>query len=690
MTRMKYYFLRFLPFILLALSLHASGSVIDSIGFPKLWLEEQNTLGQGLLKDNQEFDKAVQTFKTAHNFAIAQGLSDQFPEISIGYGIAMYKNGDIQNSSAILLEVLPKIGDSQLNLKAEVNQILGMTLVFQDKFPEGYKYQMDALKYYSDIGDSTGLMSVYYDLGANFGTQGQNELALKNYEKGIALAKAANNAKMTILGITALGGTWASLNDYDKALKYSSESIELANILEDNEELAWASINRGHILGKLQKYKEAEYYLKQAYELSFKIGNKLLTAYSLEQLSDLNLKQDRLQKAIADLDESYEIFQELGQVNNIKEVTKKYAEIYYKQKNFSKYKEYTDKYIALKDSVYSKEMLESMASLEQDFEIHKIERENQIALLTKDQELARAKNYAALAVICGAVLIFLLILALMYSRNRAAVERNELLAAKNAEILRQNESLINSNHDLEKFAYIISHDLKEPLRNINGFTKLLNRKLKKYTSDKDINEYATYITDGIEQMAELLNGLLEYSKVGVNKSEKRRSNINTIVVKVINSLKIQLDEKNCQVEINSLPSIACRTTQLTQVFQNLIANAVKFGPKEGNKITIGGEDMGHEYRFFIKDEGIGIDPAFQKDIFVVFKRLHNRDTYLGSGIGLATCKKIVEDHGGRIWVKSQEGQGACFFFTLPKKPTPEITVPTSVVAEQPVPELEII
>ena len=270
-------------------------------------------------------------------------------------------------------------------------------------------------------------------------------------------------------------------------------------------------------------------------------------------------------------------------------------------------------------------------------------------------------------------------------RNKAATEKNELLTAKNAEILRQNEFLVNSNRDLEKFAYIISHDLKEPLRNINGFTKLLTRKLATHTVDNDINEYASFITNSTEQMAQLLNGLLEYSKINANKKDKKESNLGNMVLNVMDTLRIQLLEKNCEIELKSLPSIPCRTSQLSQVFQNLIANAIKFGPESGNKIIIGAEDIGTQYRFYIKDNGIGIDEAYKIDIFEVFKRLHDRGTYSGSGIGLATCKKIIEDHGGKIWVESQKGEGSCFYFTIPKKPIPEI----EDLAKSKIPQREI-
>lgn len=640
----------------------------DSIKSPILWLEEQNTIGHNLLKENHEFDKAVNIFKAAYEFGNDQKISNKnFIDLSIGYGIALYKNGDIQNSYSILLEVLPKIESSELKIKAEVNQILGMTLVFKNKFPEGYKYQMDALKYYIDITDSIGMMNVHFDLGSNFGTQGQSELALKHFEKGIAIAKSINDPKMIILGITSLGNTWASLKDYEKALEYINESIELAKEMKDDEELAWASINCGHILGILKRYKEAKFHLDQAYDLSFIIGNKLLTAYALEQTSDLQLSQGNLSEALSSLDKSYNIFVELGQTNSIKSATKKYAEIYFQQKEFEKYKEYTDKYISLKDSLYSNEMMEAMSNLKQDFEIHQLERENQIALLTKDKELAKANNYITMSITCAAIIISLLFLILMYHRNKSAFEKNEILEAKNAEITRQNQILADSNQDLEKFAYIISHDLKEPLRNINGFTKLLVKNLNQNDVDQGIYEYASFITNGTKQMSDLLNGLLNYSKIGVNKSEKELINLDNTVAQVKNNLKIQLDEKNCEIKVKPLPKVFCRPTQLTQVFQNLIANALKFGYPEGNIISIGVNDRGNEHEFFVQDEGIGIEAEYQKDIFVVFKRLHNRGTYSGSGIGLATCKKIVEDHGGRIWVKSEKDKGACFFFTLPKR-----------------------
>jgi len=658
----------FLTFYLCLLAIVAMGTSVDSLKSPESWLRQQNELGQQLLKDGLEFGNAVSVFKRALDFAIEKNLQEDFKDLSIGYGIALYKNGDIQKSYATLLEALPKIDDTQLKKKAEVNQILGMNLVFQDKFPEGYKYQMEALKYYSDISDSTGLMSVYYDLGANFAGQGQAELALRNYEKGIALARNQNNPKMIILGITAIGGTYASMNDFEKALSYSSESIELAESLNDKEELGWASINRGYILGRIERYEEANYYLEKAYDLSFEIGNKLLTAYSLEQISDIKIHQNHIESALKALGESYEIYQELGQNSSVKNVIQKYAEIYFKQKDYEKYKEYNDQYMALKDSLYSQEMMESMANLKQDFEIHQMERENQIALLKKDQEISNAKNYATIAIVCAAGMILMLLLSLMYMRNKSAIEKNDLLSAKNAEILRQNEFLATSNQDLEKFAYIISHDLKEPLRNINGFTKLLLRKLKKYNVDQDVSEYASFITNGTKQMEQLLSGLLEYSKLNANRGNKALISAQDNVTRVVDNLKIQLDESNCVLALDNLPDVHFRDAQMTQLFQNLIANAVKFSKPTGNTISVGVDDLGEEYRFFVKDEGIGIDPEYQKDIFVVFKRLNNRKSYSGSGIGLATCKKIVEEHGGRIWVISTPGEGSCFYFTVPKKP----------------------
>lgn len=653
-------------FLFTIVSFNIKGSTIDSLATPSLWLEQQNEIGYDLLRDGRQFNNAVQIFQSAQDFAISQNLQDQFTEITIGLGIALYKNGNIENAYVTLHKVLPKIKNSESKIKAEVNQIVGMALAFKNQFSEGYKHQMDALKYYSDINDSLGMMSVYYDLGGNFHVQNQSKLAQENYEKGIAIARALKDNKLIIEGTTALGGTYASLNDFEKAIEYIDESMELAKVSNDDEELAWASVTGGHILGNLKRYKKAERYLDQAYELSFKIENRLLTAYSLEQMSELCFKQKNFNKSLEKLDESYKIFQDLGQTNRVKEVTRKYAEIYFEQKNFVKYKEYNDQYMQLKDSLYTSEMMESMANLKQDFKIHELERNNQIALLTKEKELTKAKFKSRITITLAGLVSFGLLLFLMYSRNKSEREKNEILRAKNDEILKQNKSLADSNRDLEKFAYIISHDLKEPLRNINGFTKLLLKKVTEINKDENIKEYASFITNGTQQMEDLLNGLLEYSKIGVVKNEKALVDLNQLLTQVTSSLKIQLDEKKCEVEIKPLPSIQCCSIQMTQVFQNLVANAIKFSDELGNKIEIGAEEMEDEYRFFVKDNGIGIDLEYQKDIFQVFKRLHDRGSYTGSGIGLSTCKKIIDDHGGRIWVESKKGEGACFSFTLPK------------------------
>jgi len=164
------------------------------------------------------------------------------------------------------------------------------------------------------------------------------------------------------------------------------------------------------------------------------------------------------------------------------------------------------------------------------------------------------------------------------------------------------------------------------------------------------------------------------------------------VNQVVNNSKIQQDEKNCKVLTYDLPEIICRRSQMIQVFQNLLANALKFSNKEENKITIGIKNMNKDFCFFVKDEGIGIDPKYQKDIFVVFKRLHNRGQFSGSGIGLATCKKIIEDHGGRIWVESEVGKGSCFYFTIPKEPerTFEMSPAVKIEKRENAKELEVV
>jgi signal transduction histidine kinase len=231
------------------------------------------------------------------------------------------------------------------------------------------------------------------------------------------------------------------------------------------------------------------------------------------------------------------------------------------------------------------------------------------------------------------------------------------------------QELERSNKDLEQFAYVASHDLQEPLRMIASYTQLLQRR---YGSklDADAHEFITFAVEGAARMQSLINDLLAYSRVGTRPKDFAAVDCNEVLKRALKNLEIAIEESTAKVTAAPLPTVMGDLTQLTQLFQNLIGNAIKFRGDKPAVVHISAELAGQppaqEWHFAVRDEGIGIDPQYFERIFVIFQRLHSREEYCGTGIGLAVCKKIVERHGGRIWVESQPGRGSTFHFTVPK------------------------
>ncbi len=225
------------------------------------------------------------------------------------------------------------------------------------------------------------------------------------------------------------------------------------------------------------------------------------------------------------------------------------------------------------------------------------------------------------------------------------------------------KELARSNADLQQFAYVASHDLQEPLRTIASFVQLLEKRYKDKLDEK-ADEFIDYIVSGVKIMELLIKDLLTYSQVETKRQNFRPINCSVALEEAIYNLRTVIKESNVELTYDLLPTVTADASQLSRLFQNLIGNAIKFRGNEPLKIHISAEQKGDEWVFPIKDNGIGIEPRFFERIFSLFQRLHTRNEYQGTGIGLAVCKKIVEHHGGRIWVESKPGKGSTFYFTI--------------------------
>ncbi len=228
--------------------------------------------------------------------------------------------------------------------------------------------------------------------------------------------------------------------------------------------------------------------------------------------------------------------------------------------------------------------------------------------------------------------------------------------------------LARSNTELEQFAYVASHDLQEPLRMISSYVQLLSRRYRGRL-DSDADDFIAFAVEGTQRMQQLINDLLAYSRVGTRGKPPAPTDLEDVISKAMANLKMAIVESGAVVTHDRLPTVLADETQMVQLMQNLLGNAIKFKGLDAPRIHVSARAKGEEWILSVHDNGIGIDPQFHERIFVLFQRLHGRNEYPGTGIGLTVSKKIVERHGGRIWLESCAGAGTTFYFSLPRTET---------------------
>lgn len=264
--------------------------------------------------------------------------------------------------------------------------------------------------------------------------------------------------------------------------------------------------------------------------------------------------------------------------------------------------------------------------------------------LTRDIPVTGASELAALAT--------------AFNSMRASLQRSETALKE------QQQILVRSNKELEQFAYVASHDLQEPLRMVASYLQLLERRYAEKL-DADAKEFINYAVDGATRMKRLITDLLVYSRVGTQEREFEATDCEVVLNNVLANLQTAMEASGAVVSHDPMPHVTADAAQLNQLLQNLITNAIKFGGQQPPLVHVGAKRDNGQWLFSVHDNGIGIEPDFVERIFGMFQRLHGREEYAGTGIGLAICKKIVDRHGGRIWVESEPGTGSIFYFTLP-------------------------
>ena len=238
---------------------------------------------------------------------------------------------------------------------------------------------------------------------------------------------------------------------------------------------------------------------------------------------------------------------------------------------------------------------------------------------------------------------------------------------RTAELQSRTDQLARSNAELEQFAYVASHDLQEPLRMISSYVQLLQDRYRGKL-DADADDFINYASDGALRMQRLINDLLQYSRVGTRGKAFEEIGLEPALEQALTNLQVAIGDSGANITHDALPAAYGDIGQLTQVFQNLIDNAIKFRGERRPRVHVSARVEATRVVCSVSDNGIGIPPEYRDRLFVLFQRLHTRKEYPGTGLGLAICKRIIERHGGRIWIESSQGNGSTFFFTVPTKP----------------------
>lgn len=538
-----------------------------------------------------------------------------------------------------------------------------------------HEYFIKVIESREEVQDEEGLMSDFYSLGSLFFYQGNYEEALENYNKTLVLAKKNKSDKFIYNVTSALGATYEQMGKLAQSLLYNAEALRLAKEQNYLIGISYALHNFGTNYAVQNNHEKALEYFARSLATK-QPTDKFGQAGDYMAIGESHLRLENYAEAEENLEKGLQIGRETKAKARIANAHELLAQVYKETGEVYKENMSLHLYIAAKDSMLDEEALKEIGQRKSAYALTK--KENEIIILKSDKEIlkaeqrvSRVKNIFWIFAFCASILLGIVLFFNWKKQKKMAgllQEKHYEIEEKNEKIQIQNKLLEQSNIELQNFAYVASHDLKEPLRMVNSFSGLLKRKYNDVLDDRG-QEYMYYITDAVDRMGILLDDLLDYSRVTTSDKNSEPVNTGNVAATVKMNLTPRLEEKSGEVIINydKMPNIQGNKSQFGQLLQNLISNGLKFQKDKPPVVELDCEERKKDYLFSVKDNGIGISKENQAKVFDMFTRLHTREQYEGTGIGLSTCKKIVDRHGGEIWLESEEGKGTTFFFTISKQ-----------------------
>ncbi len=552
-----------------------------------------------------------------------------------------------------------------------------MSLNDYAKSQKSFFQQLELLEPLADKIEKAEIANAYFNLGELYAFQNDYQNATSHFLKSLELFQNSEDIEGRVKTLNALGKTYSKVNSFPKSLDYCNDALYLSESLNDKALLGSVLITSGTALNNLERKDEAIEQLNKAIIIGYSVDNQSVVARGKLALGDVYIHESKDTISLRLYREALDAALSTKDKTLIRDVYEKLYQ-YYDSKDNSDYAYlYLKNLVSIRDSLNAEEQGKQIIISKIRFEAEKKEQENR-RLLAKQLESQVTIQRQKL----GNVILLILMAGLagggyflykslkqkkIYNQElEVEVEkRTKMLQLSNEELIKSNENLEQSNNELERFAYIASHDLKSPLRNIISFLNLIQRKLRGH-EDTDLQEYLRFATENAKQMHVLIQDVLEFSKVESEpSSQKERVDMNESMMLVVQNLQESIRETNAEILVDNLPAVQGNSVHLLQLLQNLVGNGIKYNKNHHPKVEVLHNQVNGHHVFTVKDNGIGIDRQYHDQIFEMFKRLHTRDEYKGTGIGLAICKKIVNNLGGRLWIESEYGQGSTFYFTIP-------------------------
>lgn len=633
-------------------------------------------ISQFHLKKN-EFETALTVFEKALPKAKKIQNWENYRVLSVDKAKAYLSLNQFTKAIETLTKLIEDLKPLQDNNLATAYSELAETYRRIGNNELAYEFHLSGLHIYEEKKDSVNIGRTLYNIGSIFFYQDNYEMALEYYQKTLDLCTRAKLERHIFSCLSAIGGTYNRIHQTEKSIEYNLRAYELGKQLDVKSGLAYAAMNLGANYAAMEQMDKALLYYEEALALNRETNDAWGECGTLRVIGEALINKGELDKSIEYLTAALEIGEKMGFRPRLIELHRTIALYYEKKGDYKLTSEHLEKYANLKDSLANEASLQKMSDSKTRFEI--LQKEKELAL--KDAEFyTQQRTFLLLGI--G---ILSIILWLLYKQNQLKAKNNLILEEKNRQIKKQNEELAQaysqqkettqkikeqnkqleqSNIELKRFAYIASHDLKEPLRSIGSYANLLQRRYNNKL-DSDADEFLNYITASTKRLYDLLNDVLHYSKLDFDHADIDLTDAKEALEIANENLKNKIIGKNAKISFGELPKVTADKLHLVQLFQNLIDNSIKYSESSKPSVEIGSSKKDGFYEFSVKDNGIGIEPPYQQKIFEMFKRLHNRDKYDGNGIGLAICKKIVQQYGGDIWVESMAGEGSTFYFTFP-------------------------